>query len=181
MAFNLRNRSFLKLLDFTPKEIQHLLDLSASLKAAKYAGTEQQMLKGKNVVLLFEKDSTRTRCAFEVAAMDQGAGVTYLGPSGSQMGKKESMKDTARVLGRMYDGIEYRGYDQEIVETFSLQINNKDITHFSIVDMYGKKLQTGKVKSSDMQFDMSEYAPGVYFIQFYDGERQRGIAKIITN
>ena len=119
MAFNLRNRSFLKLLDFTPKEIQHLLDLSASLKAAKYAGTEQQMLKGKNVVLLFEKDSTRTRCAFEVAALDQGAGVTYLGPSGSQMGKKESMKDTARVLGRMYDGIEYRGYGQEIVETLA--------------------------------------------------------------
>lgn len=119
MAFNLRNRSFLKLLDFTPKEIQHLLDLSASLKKAKYAGTEQQMLKGKNVVLLFEKDSTRTRCAFEVAAMDQGAGVTYLGPSGSQMGKKESMKDTARVLGRMYDGIEYRGYEQEIVETLA--------------------------------------------------------------
>ncbi|MDR1181861.1 MAG: ornithine carbamoyltransferase [Bacteroidales bacterium] len=119
MAFNIRNKSFLKLLDFTPKEIQHLLDLSASLKAAKYAGTEQQMLKGKNIVLLFEKDSTRTRCAFEVAAMDQGAGITYLGPSGSQMGKKESMKDTARVLGRMYDGIEYRGYDQEIVETLA--------------------------------------------------------------
>ncbi len=119
MAFNLRNRSFLKLLDFTPKEIQHLLDLSACLKKAKYAGTEQQMLKGKNIVLLFEKDSTRTRCAFEVAAMDQGAGITYLGPSGSQMGKKESMKDTARVLGRMYDGIEYRGYDQEIVETLA--------------------------------------------------------------
>jgi ornithine carbamoyltransferase len=119
MAFNLRNRNFLKLLDFTPKEIQYLLDLSASLKAAKYAGTEQQMLKGKNVVLLFEKDSTRTRCAFEVAALDQGAGVTYLGPSGSQMGKKESMKDTARVLGRMYDGIEYRGYEQTIVETLA--------------------------------------------------------------
>jgi len=119
MAFNLRNRSFLKLLDFTPQEIKYLLDLSASLKTAKYAGTEQQMLKGKNVVLLFEKDSTRTRCAFEVAALDQGAGVTYLGPSGSQMGKKESMKDTARVLGRMYDGIEYRGYGQEIVETLA--------------------------------------------------------------
>ncbi|MDD4141263.1 MAG: ornithine carbamoyltransferase [Bacteroidales bacterium] len=117
MAFNLRNRNFLKLLDFTPKEINHFLDLAASLKTAKYNGTEQQMLKGKNVVLLFEKDSTRTRCAFEVAAMDQGAGVTYLGPSGSQMGKKESMKDTARVLGRMYDGIEYRGYSQQIVET----------------------------------------------------------------
>ena len=119
MAFNLRNRSFLKLLDFTPKEIQYLLDLSAALKQAKYAGTEQQMLKGKNVVLLFEKDSTRTRCAFEVATLDQGAGVTYLGPSGSQMGKKESMKDTARVLGRMYDGIEYRGYEQVIVETLA--------------------------------------------------------------
>lgn len=117
MAFNLRNRNFLKLLDFTPKEIGYLLDLSAELKAAKYAGTEQQRLKGKNIVLLFEKDSTRTRCAFEVAAMDQGAGVTYLGPAGSQMGKKESMKDTARVLGRMYDGIEYRGYAQDIVET----------------------------------------------------------------
>ena len=119
MAFNLRNRSFLKLLDFTPEEIKFLLQLSSDLKKAKYTGTEQQTLKGKNVVLLFEKDSTRTRCAFEVAAMDQGAGVTYLGPSGSQMGKKESMKDTARVLGRMYDGIEYRGYSQEIVEALA--------------------------------------------------------------
>ena len=116
MAFNLRNRNFLKLLDFTPKEIQFLLDLSKDLKAAKYAGTEKRRLVGKNVVLLFAKDSTRTRCAFEVAALDQGAGVTFLGPSGSQMGKKESMKDTARVLGRMYDGIEYRGFGQEIVE-----------------------------------------------------------------
>lgn len=119
MAFNLRNRNFLKLLDFTPKEIQHFLNLAYQLKQAKYAGTEQQTLKGKNIVLLFEKDSTRTRCAFEVAALDQGAHVTYLGPSGSQMGKKESMKDTARVLGRMYDGIEYRGYSQEIVETLA--------------------------------------------------------------
>jgi len=119
MSFNLRNRSFLKLLDFTPKEIQFLLDLAADLKKAKYAGTEQQRLKGKNIVILFEKDSTRTRCAFEVAAFDQGANVTYIGPSGSQMGKKESMKDTARVLGRMYDGIEYRGYSQEIVETLA--------------------------------------------------------------
>ncbi len=117
MAFNLRNRNFLKLLDFTPQEITYLLDLSADLKKAKYAGTEQPRLKGKNIVLLFEKDSTRTRCAFEEAALDQGAHVTYLGPSGSQMGKKESMKDTARVLGRMYDGIEYRGYGQVIVET----------------------------------------------------------------
>lgn len=119
MAFNLRNRSFLKLLDFTPEEIKFLLDLAIELKKAKYAGTEQQRLKGKNIVLLFEKDSTRTRCAFEVAALDQGAHVTYIGPSGSQMGKKESMKDTARVLGRMYDGIEYRGFSQEIVETLA--------------------------------------------------------------
>ncbi|MGI6718922.1 MAG: ornithine carbamoyltransferase [Bacteroidales bacterium] len=117
MAFNLRNRNFLKLLDFTPREIQYMLKLAADLKAAKYAGTERQTLKGKNIVLLFEKDSTRTRCSFEVAAYDQGANVTYLGPAGSQMGKKESMKDTARVLGRIYDGIEYRGYSQEIVET----------------------------------------------------------------
>jgi ornithine carbamoyltransferase len=116
VAFNLRNRNFLKLLDFTPEEIKYLLDLSKELKAAKYAGTETQRLKGKNVVLLFAKDSTRTRCAFEVAAFDQGAAVTFIGPSGSQMGKKESMKDTARVLGRMYDGIEYRGFGQEIVE-----------------------------------------------------------------
>ncbi len=116
MAFNLRNRNFLKLLDFTPDEIRFLLTLAADLKKAKYTGTEQPTLKGKNIVLLFEKDSTRTRCSFEVAALDQGAHVTYLGPSGSQMGKKESMKDTARVLGRIYDGIEYRGYSQEIVE-----------------------------------------------------------------
>jgi len=116
MAFNLRNRSFLKLLDFTPKEIKFLLDLSADLKKAKYGGYEQQRLKGKNIALIFEKDSTRTRCAFEVAAFDQGARITYLGPSGSQIGKKESMKDTARVLGRMYDGVEYRGYAQATVE-----------------------------------------------------------------
>ncbi|MBP6430058.1 MAG: ornithine carbamoyltransferase [Bacteroidales bacterium] len=119
MAFNLRNRSFLKLLDFTPKEIQYMLDLARDLKRAKYAGTEVQTLKGKNIALIFEKDSTRTRCSFEVGALDQGAHVTYLGPSGSQIGKKESMKDTARVLGRIYDGIEYRGYDQATVETLA--------------------------------------------------------------
>ncbi len=116
MAYNLRNRHFLKLLDFTPKEIKYLLDLSVDLKKAKYSGTEQPLLKGKNIALIFEKSSTRTRCAFEVAAYDQGAHVTYLGPSGSQIGQKESMADTARVLGRMYDGIEYRGYGQNIVE-----------------------------------------------------------------
>ncbi len=116
MAFNLRNRHFLKLLDFTPQEIGFLLDLSLDLKKAKYAGLEQQRLTGKNIALIFEKSSTRTRCAFEVAAYDQGAHVTYLGPSGSHIGAKESMKDTARVLGRMYDGIQYRGFGQKIVE-----------------------------------------------------------------
>ena len=116
MPFNLQNRHFLKLEDFTTEEIRFLIDLSRQLKAAKYGGYEEQRLKGKNIALIFEKTSTRTRCAFEVAAYDQGAHVTYLGPSGSQIGHKESMKDTARVLGRMYDGIEYRGFGQEIVE-----------------------------------------------------------------
>lgn len=116
MAFNLRNRNFLKLLDFTPREIGHLLSLSAELKKAKYGGYEQPRLSGKNIALIFEKSSTRTRCAFEVAAFDQGARVSYLGPSGSQIGHKESMKDTARVLGRMYDGIQYRGFGQSVVE-----------------------------------------------------------------
>ncbi len=116
MAFNLRNRHFLKLLDFTPEEIKFLLDLSLDLKKAKYAGTEQARLEGKNIALIFEKGSTRTRAAFEVASYDQGAHVTYLGPTGSQLGTKESMKDTARVLGRMYDGIEYRGFAQDRVE-----------------------------------------------------------------
>ena len=123
MAYNLRNRNFLKLLDFTPKEVKFLLDLSADLKKAKYAGTEQQKLKGKNIALIFEKASTRTRCAFETAAYDQGAHVTYLGPTGSQIGKKETMKDTARVLGRMYEGIEYRGFGQEVVEELGKYAN----------------------------------------------------------
>ncbi len=116
MEINLKNRNFLKLLDFTPAEITYLIDLSLELKKAKKAGSEIPRMKGKNIALIFEKASTRTRCAFEVAAFDQGANVTYLGPSGSQIGQKESMKDTARVLGRMYDGIEYRGYGQHIVE-----------------------------------------------------------------
>ncbi len=116
MAYNLHNRHFLKLLDFTPEEIKYLLDLAAKLKEAKHKGTEKQHLKGKNIALIFEKASTRTRCAFEVAAYDQGAHVTYLGPTGSQIGQKESIKDTARVLGGMYDGIEYRGYGQAVVE-----------------------------------------------------------------
>lgn len=117
--YNLRNRSFLTLLDFTPKEMGHLLQLAEDLKRAKYAGTEQQKLVGKNIALIFEKNSTRTRCAFEVGAYDQGAHVTYLGPTGTQLGKKESAKDTARVLGGMYDGIEYRGFSQRTVETLA--------------------------------------------------------------
>ena len=112
----LKNRSFLKLLDFTPEEISYLLDLAAELKKAKKAGRERKALDGKNIALIFEKTSTRTRCAFETAAYDQGAHVTYLGPTGSQIGIKESIKDTARVLGRMYDGIEYRGFAQTTVE-----------------------------------------------------------------
>jgi ornithine carbamoyltransferase len=119
MAFNLRNRNFTKLLDFTPREIEFLLKLSADLKAAKYGGYEQPTLTGKNIALIFEKSSTRTRTSFEVAAYDQGAHVTYLGPSGSHIGHKETMKDTARVLGRTYDGIEYRGFAQATAETLA--------------------------------------------------------------
>ncbi|WP_434329122.1 ornithine carbamoyltransferase [Mycoplasma capricolum] len=127
MALNLKGKSFLKLLDFSPREIRYLLDLSRDLKRAKYAGNEVQTMQGKNVVLLFQKDSTRTRCAFEVAALDQGAHVTYLGPSGSQFGKKESVADTAKVLGRMYDAIEFRGYEQSVVE---------DLAKYSGVPVY---------------------------------------------
>lgn len=119
MPVNLKGRSFLKLRDFTPDELRFLLRLSASLKQAKYGGYEEPRLKGKNIALIFEKDSTRTRTGFEVAAYDQGAHVTYLGPTGTQIGKKESMKDTARVLGRLYDGIEYRGFGQEQAETLA--------------------------------------------------------------
>ena len=116
MSVDLRGRSFLKLLDFTPEEIRYLIDLSKELKAKKKAGEPHRFLEGKNIVLLFEKTSTRTRCSFEVAGHDLGMGVTYLDPSGSQMGNKESIEDTARVLGRMFDGIEYRGFEQPTVE-----------------------------------------------------------------
>ena len=116
MSFNMNNRHLLSLTNHTEKEIRFLLDLSRDLKRAKYAGTEQQTLRGKNIALIFEKTSTRTRCAFEVAAFDQGANVTYIDPTSSQIGHKESMKDTARVLGRMYDAIEYRGFKQSVVE-----------------------------------------------------------------
>ncbi len=119
MPQNLRGRHFLTLLDYTPTEIQYLLDLSRDLKRAKRLGNESKQLMGKNIALIFEKASTRTRCSFEVAAYDQGAHVTYLGPTGSQIGKKESIADTARVLGRFYDGIEYRGYGQEKVNALA--------------------------------------------------------------
>lgn len=116
MAFNMHNRNLLSLMHHSTRELRYLLDLSRDLKRAKYTGTEQQHLQRKNIALIFEKTSTRTRCAFEVAAYDQGANVTYIDPNSSQIGHKESMKDTARVLGRMYDAIEYRGFKQEIVE-----------------------------------------------------------------
>ena len=127
MGLNIRGRSFLTLLDFTPDEIKYLLDLSADLKQLKYTGTPHRYLEGKNIVLLFEKTSTRTRCAFEVAGRDLGMGVTYLDPGSSQMGKKESLRDTAMVLGRMYDGIEYRGFKQSVVE---------DLAKYSGVPVY---------------------------------------------
>jgi len=127
MGFNLRNRSLLELSDYTPQEIRFLLDLSHTVKAQKNAGAGKQSLAGKNICLIFEKTSTRTRCAFEVAAYDLGMGVTYLDPSGSQIGHKESIKDTARVLGRMYDAIEYRGFAQSIVD---------DLAKYSGVPVY---------------------------------------------
>ena len=127
MSYNLKSRSFLKLLDFSKRDLTYILDLARDLKRAKYAGNEVQKLKGKNIALIFEKASTRTRCAFEVAAYDQGANVTYLDPAGSHMGSKESIKDTARVLGRMYDAIEYRGSGQHIVE---------DLAKYSGVPVY---------------------------------------------
>jgi ornithine carbamoyltransferase len=116
MAFNLTHRNLLSLMHHTPRELRYLLDLARDLKRAKYSGTEQPLLRRNNIALIFEKTSTRTRCAFEVAAHDQGASVTYIDPSSSQIGHKESMKDTARVLGRLYDAIEYRGFKQEVVE-----------------------------------------------------------------
>lgn len=119
MGLNIRGRHFLTLLDYSPEEIRYLLDLSKDFKSKKRSGTPHRYLEGKNIVLLFEKSSTRTRCSFEVAGMDLGIGVTYLNPGSSQMGKKESIADTARVLGRLYDGIEYRGYEQSLVQTLA--------------------------------------------------------------
>ena len=149
---NLKGRNLLTLLDFSAEEITYLLDLAARLKADKYIGKEKKMLSGKNIALLFEKDSTRTRCSFEVAAYDQGARATYLGPTGSQMGKKESIRDTARVLGRMYDAIEYRGYGQRVVRTLAeysgVPVWNGLTTEFhptqALADMLTMREQTDK-------------------------------------
>ena len=160
MGVNLRGRNFLKLLDFTPEEIEYLIDLSADFKRMKRAGIPHRYLEGKNIVLLFEKTSTRTRCSFEVGGMDLGMGVTYLEPGSSQMGKKESIEDTARVLGRMYDGIEYRGFEQTKVECLAenagVPVWNGLTTEFHptqmIADMLTIKENFGHLKGLNFTF-----------------------------
>lgn len=160
MGVNISGRSFLKLLDFTPAEIEYLIDLSADFKRLKRTGTPHRYLEGKNIVLLFEKTSTRTRCSFEVGGMDLGMGVTYLDPGSSQMGKKESIEDTARVLGRMYDGIEYRGFDQAIVEELAAKAGvpvwNGLTTEFHptqmIADMLTVREKFGKLRGLKLTF-----------------------------
>ena len=159
-GINLSGRNFLKLLDFTPAEIEYLIDLAAELKAMKHARQSHDWLHGKNVVLLFEKTSTRTRCSFEVGAMDLGMGVTYLDPKSSQMGKKESIEDTARVLGRMYDGIEYRGFGQAIVDEIAqkagVPVWNGLTTEFHptqmIADLLTAKEHFGRLKGLKLTF-----------------------------
>ena len=150
MGVNLRGRHFLKLLDFTPEEINYLLDLSVDFKNMKRAGIPHRYLEGKNVALLFEKTSTRTRCSFEVGAYDLGMGVTYLDPSGSQMGHKESIADTARVLGRMFDGIEYRGFEQEKVEELqevtTTKVNAHVLDPFDVSLRRWRQVQTFRVR-----------------------------------
>jgi len=160
MGVNIAGRNFLKLLDFTPAEIEYLIDLSADFKRLKRTGTPHRYLEGKNIVLLFEKTSTRTRCSFEVGAMDLGMGVTYLDPGSSQMGKKESIEDTARVLGRMYDGIEYRGFDQAIVEELAdkagVPVWNGLTTEFHptqmIADMLTVREKFGRLRGLKLTF-----------------------------
>lgn len=160
MGVSIAGRSFLKLLDFTPEEITYLIDLSEDFKRLKRAGVPHRHLEGKNIVLLFEKTSTRTRCSFEVGARDLGMGVTYLDPGSSQMGKKESIEDTARVLGRMYDGIEYRGFDQEIVEELSqnagVPVWNGLTTEFHptqmIADMLTVRERFGRLRGLKLTF-----------------------------
>ena len=175
MTINLKNRNFLKLLDYTPAEIQYLIDLAIELKAAKKAGREKQTLVGKNIALIFEKTSTRTRCAFEVGAFDQGAQVTYLGPSGSQIGHKESMKDTARVLGRMYDGIEYRGYGQAIVEELGETLPELSFAYLGDTrNNMGNSLMVGAAK---MGMDIRLIAPKSFWPEAGLVEQCRAIAK----
>lgn len=160
MGVNIAGRNFLKLLDFTPAEIEYLIDLSEDFKRLKRTGTPHRYLEGKNIVLLFEKTSTRTRCSFEVGAMDLGMGVTYLDPGSSQMGKKESIEDTARVLGRMYDGIEYRGFDQAIVEELAdkagVPVWNGLTTEFHptqmIADMLTVREKFGRLRGLKLTF-----------------------------
>ena len=154
MAVNLKGRHFLTLMDFTPEEIRYMLDLAHDLKAKKRAGIHNEVLKGKNVVLLFEKTSTRTRCAFEVAALDEGAHVTFLDSKSSQMGKKETIADTAKVLGRIYDGIEYRGFKQSVVEELAANagvpvwngLTNEDHPTQMLADLLTIKEHFGKLK-----------------------------------
>jgi len=168
MAFNLRHRHFLKETDFTPQEWSFLLELAKDLKSARHTGTERPRLAGTNIALIFEKTSTRTRCAFEVAAYDQGARVTYLDPSGSQIGHKESIKDTARVLGRMYDGIEYRGSSQELVEV---------LAEYSGVPVWnGLTDEWHPTQSLCDMLTMREHAPGVDRIAFaYCGDARNNV------
>jgi len=150
----LKNKDFLTLLDYTPEEIRYLLDLSKNLKRKKQRGIPHKYLKGKNVVLLFEKDSTRTRCAFEVASYDLGMNCTYLGPTGSQMGKKESIKDTARVLSRMYDGIEYRGFSQKVVEELA---EYSDVPVWNgLTDMYHPTQMLADIMTVEEHFGYSK-------------------------
>ena len=165
----LKNRSFLKLLDYTPAEIGQLLELAADLKAKKKVGIRHDQLRGKNIALIFEKTSTRTRCSFEVAAHDLGMEVTYLDPSGSQIGKKESIADTARVLGRMFDGIEYRGYGQQIVE---------DLAHYAGVPVWNGL--TNEFHPTQILADFLTiqehfgHLKGIHFVYFGDARYNMG-------
>ena len=175
MPVNLKGRSFLTLKDFTPDEIRYMLNLAADLKAKKRAGIRGNLLAGKNIVLLFEKTSTRTRCAFEVAAYDEGANVTFLDSKSSQMGKKETMVDTAKVLGRFYDGIEYRGYGQEIVE---------DLAHYAGVPVWNGL--TNEFHPTQMLADMLTIREhlgtlkGIKFVYMGDARYNMGNSLMVT-
>ena len=166
---NLKGKDFLTLLDYSPREIRYLLDLSKEFKRKKHQGEPHEYLKGKNVVLLFEKDSTRTRCAFEVASYDLGMNCTYLGPTGSQMGKKESIKDTSRVLSRMYDGIEYRGFDQKIVASLA---NNSEVPIWNgLTDSYHPTQMLADVMTVEEHFG---YLKGIKLV--FMGDARNNVA-----